>query len=98
MEHEHVYDKDGKQICCTQEEKINKIADVAIEKEHQEAGESAIDDHDNLEDEHSDDDGHNHSSGEQTIFQMFSPPIVSFVLSEPICLFAQLPVFRWLLF
>ena len=80
MEHEHVYDKDGKQICCTQEEKINKIADVAIEKEHQEAGESAIDDHDNLEDEHSDDDGHNHSSGEQTIFQMFSPPIVSFVL------------------
>ncbi len=80
MEHEHVYDKDGKQICCTQEEKINKIADVAIEKEHQEAGESAIDDHDNHEDQHSDDDGHSHSSGEQTIFQMFSPPIVSFVL------------------
>ena len=80
MEHEHIYDKDGKQICCTQEEKINKIADVAIKKEHQEAVDSAIDDHDNHEDEHSDDDGHNHSSGEQTIFQMFSPPIVSFVL------------------
>ena len=80
MEHEHIYDKDDKQICCTQEEKINKIADVAIKKEHQEAVDSAIDDHDNHEDEHSDDDGHNHSSGEQTIFQMFSPPIVSFVL------------------
>ena len=80
MEHEHIYDKDGKQICCTQEEKINKIADVAIKEEHQEAVDSAIDDHDNHEDEHSDDDGHNHSSGEQTIFQMFSPPIVSFVL------------------
>ena len=80
MEHEHIYDKDGKQICCTQEEKINKIADVAIKREHQEAVDSAIDDHDNHEDEHSDDDGHNHSSGEQTIFQMFSPPILSFVL------------------
>ena len=80
MEHEHIYDKDGKQICCTQEEKINKIADVAIKKEHQEAVDSAIDDHDNHEDEHSDDDGHNHSSGEQTIFQIFSPPILSFVL------------------
>ena len=80
MEHEHIYDKDGNQICCTQEEKINKIADVAIKKGHQEAGDSAIDDHDNHEDEHSNDDGHNHSSGEQTIFQMFSPPIVSFVL------------------
>ena len=21
MEHKHIYDKDGKQICCTQEEK-----------------------------------------------------------------------------
>ena len=80
MEHEHIYDKDGKQICCTQEEKINKIADVAIKEEHQEAVDSAIDDHDNHEDEHSDDDGHNHSSGEQTIFQIFSPPILSFVL------------------
>ena len=80
MEHEHIYDKDGKQICCTQEEKINKIADVAIKKEHQEAVDSAIDDHDNHEDEHSDNDEHNHSSGEQTIFQIFSPPILSFVL------------------
>ena len=80
MEHEHIYDKDGNQICCTQEEKINKIADVAVKKGHQETGDSVIDDHDNHEDEHFDDDGHNHSSGEQTIFQMFSPPIVSFVL------------------
>ena len=26
MEHKHIYDKDGKQICCTQEEKIYRNA------------------------------------------------------------------------
>ncbi len=27
MEHKHIYDKDGKQLCCTQEEKINQLAE-----------------------------------------------------------------------
>ena len=28
MEHQHIYDKDGKQLCCTLEEKINKKAEA----------------------------------------------------------------------
>src|SRR5690606_26682669 len=28
MEHKHIYDKDGKQLCCTQEEKIYTNAGV----------------------------------------------------------------------
>lgn len=27
MEHKHIYDKDGKQLCCTQEEKINQLTE-----------------------------------------------------------------------
>jgi Cd2+/Zn2+-exporting ATPase len=39
MEHKHIYDKDGKQLCCTQEEKINQLAEKHSENpeedEHQ---------------------------------------------------------------
>ena len=36
MEHKHIYDKDGKQLCCTQEEKINQLAEKhSVEDEHQ---------------------------------------------------------------
>ena len=31
MEHKHIYDKQGKQICCTLEEKINKKIEKAKE-------------------------------------------------------------------
>lgn len=33
MTHHHIYDKDGKQLCCTQEEKINKVADAHLKHE-----------------------------------------------------------------
>jgi Cd2+/Zn2+-exporting ATPase len=76
MAHQHIYDKDGKQLCCTQEEKIyakagaNKIL-------HPEHSESDGHDHDH---EHADDDGHDHGNSDQTTMQMFTPPIISFIL------------------
>ncbi|WP_233702006.1 heavy metal translocating P-type ATPase [Kaistella palustris] len=39
MKHTHIYDKDGRQICCTEEEKINKTAD---EKLIQKLGKEAV--------------------------------------------------------
>jgi len=36
MTHKHVYDKEGKQLCCTQEEKINQLAEEhSVEEVHQ---------------------------------------------------------------
>ncbi len=87
--HQHTYDAQGKMICCTQEEKINYVANKQIKKEHKEAGCCSTDvpvvkhakgdghDHD---DEHGDDDGHDHSSSTQTTFQMFLSPIISLAL------------------
>ena len=34
MQHIHKYDAQGKQLCCTQEEKINLIANKQLKKEH----------------------------------------------------------------
>ena len=69
MTHHHKYDANGKQLCCTLEEKINHKTDK------QTGCCSAHNDH-----EHSDDDGHDHSGGNQTMMQMFLPAIISFVL------------------
>jgi Zn2+/Cd2+-exporting ATPase len=77
MEHKHIYDKDGKQICCNQEEKIytNAGAKKLLKNDH-----SDHDGHDHAE-EHSDDDGHDHSGGEsQSTFRLFLPAIISFSL------------------
>ncbi len=90
MEHEHIYDKDGKQLCCTQEEKIYQQADAtdiligsnSKSDSHIHEGHKH-DDHKghNHEEEHSDDDRHDHSGGEnQSIFQLFLPAIISFSL------------------
>lgn len=70
MTHQHKYDTDGKQLCCTLEEKINK-------KTNKSSGCcSTHDDHN-----HSDDDGHNHEHDpNQSMFKMFLPAIISFVL------------------
>jgi Cd2+/Zn2+-exporting ATPase len=36
MTHKHIYDKEGKQLCCTQEEKINQLAEEhSVEEVHQ---------------------------------------------------------------
>lgn len=68
--HIHKYDKNGKQLCCTLEEKINHKTD-------QQTGCCATD---NVVEEHSDHDGHNHSSSSDSTFKMFLPAIISLVL------------------
>lgn len=72
MTHHHIYDKDGKQLCCTQEEKINKLADAHMKDEWSCCSTD--------ENSHWDDDGHDHSGGNQSTFFMFLPSIISFFL------------------
>lgn len=75
MEHKHIYDAQGKQICCVQEEKIYAQAGA---KELLKTGHSDDDGHD--PNEHADDDGHDHSGGNSSTFQMFIPAVVSLAL------------------
>lgn len=83
MEHKHKYDKDGKQICCTQTEKVYvKAGAKELLKGH-----SANDGHnhshskdDGHDHGHSDDDGHDHSNIEGGPFKMFLPSIISLVM------------------
>ncbi|PXY44122.1 heavy metal translocating P-type ATPase [Flavobacterium hydrophilum] len=70
MEHQHTYDENGKQLCCTLEEKTNQ-------KTNKHAGCCCTD---NEPQNHSDDDGDDHSAGNKTTFQLFFPAIISFVL------------------
>ncbi len=67
-QHHHKYDANGKQLCCTLEEKINRITD-------NQAGCCTVD----YKSEHADDDGHDHSGDDRTTFQMFLPAIISFI-------------------
>ncbi len=78
MEHKHTYDAQGKQLCCTQEEKINAVANKQLKKEHKEIGCCATDEP--KKEEHGDDDGHGHSNGSNSTFKMFIPAIISLVL------------------
>lgn len=83
MEHKHTYDKNGKQLCCTQEEKINFVVDKQLKKEHKEVGCCATDEpvfNQVKTDEHTDEDGHDHSSGNDSTFKMFLPAIISLIL------------------
>lgn len=75
MKHIHKYDKNGKRLCCTQQEKIytNAGAKDLIKDNH-----SPEDGHNH--NEHSDDDGHNHASGNVRTFKMFLPSVFSLVL------------------
>ena len=75
MQHQHTYDQDGKQLCCTLEEKIYTKAGA---KELLKDGHTEGDGHDH--EEHGDDDGHDHSSSSESTFQMFLKPIISLVL------------------
>ena len=73
--HKHKYDINGKQLCCTQTEKIYTNAGAtALLKD----GHSKDDGHNH--EEHVDDDGHDHSTGNDSTFKMFLPSIISFVL------------------
>ena len=69
--HKHKFDANGKQLCCTLEEKINSKTD-------KQSGCCTVD----YKSEHSDDDGHDHdhSGGNESTFKMFLPAIISFVL------------------
>ena len=83
MEHKHTYDKSGKQLCCTQEEKINFVADKQLKKENKEVGCCATDEpvfYQVKTDEHIDEDGHDHSSGNDSTLKMFLPAIISLIL------------------
>ncbi len=73
-QHIHIYDKDGKQLCCTLEERIYTNAGA---KELLKDGHTEGDGHDH---DHNDEDGHDHSGGSDNTFQLFLLPIISFVL------------------
>lgn len=83
MEHKHKYDKDGKQICCTQTEKVYvKAGAKELLKGHSENdghnhAHTKDDGHNHA---HSDDDGHDHSNVEGVPFKMFLPSIISLVM------------------
>ena len=79
MKHQHQYDAQGKQVCCTEEEKIytNAGAEKLMEekKVHDHSSDHTHDDHD-----HDDHDGHNHSNIEGSRWKMFLPSIISLSL------------------
>ena len=75
MEHKHTYDAKGKQLCCTQQEKIytNAGASSLLEDGH-----SKKDGHNHSE--HSDDDEHDHSKCNDSVVKMFLPAVISLCL------------------
>lgn len=78
--HNHTYDAQGRMTCCSQEEKINKIANTSLMKKAK-MKDSCCDTDDDHKDEHSDDgDEHDHGSESQSTLQMFLPAIISLVL------------------
>lgn len=74
MLHVHTYDKDGKQLCCTQEEKIYSKAGAS---ELLSTGHAEDDEHDHG---HEEDDGNDHSSTSDGLIKMFLPAFISLVL------------------
>jgi len=77
MEHKHIYDAEGNQLCCTQEEKINAVVNQELKKEHKEIVCCSTDEPSH--DEH-DDEGHNHTGGDESTYKMYFPSIISFIL------------------
>lgn len=73
MKHAHSYDAQGKQLCCTEEEKLMLEANSLIKAEKVKDSCCATDDHDshNNHDEHADDDGHDHSIASGSSASMF---------------------------
>jgi Zn2+/Cd2+-exporting ATPase len=75
MEHTHSYDAQGKQLCCTEEEKINNQVDTLIKNKPKKDNCCATDDHY----EYTDNDGHDHSGGSDSTIKMFVWPFISLV-------------------
>lgn len=75
MTHKHKYDAQGKQLCCTQQEKIynNAGASALLNEEH-----SKDNGHNRVE--HTEHDGHDHSSSNDSTIKMFLPSVISLVL------------------
>lgn len=73
MQHQHIYDKDGKQLCCTQEEKIyTKAGAISLIKEEHH-------DHDGHDHDHEESEDHDHSQEKgQSVWQQYLPAIISF--------------------
>jgi Cd2+/Zn2+-exporting ATPase len=70
MTHQHKYDANGKQLCCTLEEKINHKTDNDT---------TCCSSHSELEN-HSDDEDHDHSNGSDSFFTLFLPAVIAFCL------------------
>lgn len=66
MEHQHIYDKDGKQLCCTLEEKIYTNANAQ----------------NLLKEQHSDNDGHEHDHSHEGhgAWRQYLPAIISLTM------------------
>ncbi len=93
MKHQHTYDKHGKQLCCTEEKKINALADQRLRTTLGDnaccAADSALDlsggrqaekhGHQTV-DEHNADDGHVHDAEGKSAFQLFLPAGISFII------------------
>jgi len=75
MEHKHTYDAKGKQLCCSQQEKIYTNAGASSLLED---GNSKKDGHNHSE--HSDEDGHDHSKSNDSVVKMFLPAMLSLCL------------------
>jgi Zn2+/Cd2+-exporting ATPase len=73
--HIHTYDEHGHMTCCSEEEKIYKIAETSIKNS---VKKNACCSSDHTEDEHAH--GHNHSEASTSSFKVFLPAIVSLVL------------------
>jgi Zn2+/Cd2+-exporting ATPase len=74
--HPHTYDAQGRLTCCTLEDKIYIKAgakDIIYPNQEKEPHQH----------EHSDDDGHDHPSGNESTFKMFLPAIISLVVLLP---------------
>src|SRR5690606_29661704 len=93
MEHRQKYDKDGKQNCCTEEGKINAVADRRLTQELGDKACCAVDAKVNPSKmknsekvghkpggKHTDDDGHDHSAQGKSTFQLFLPEMISFLI------------------
>ena len=78
MLHQHKYDAQGKQLCCTQEEKIYTQAGAKALLHEDDCCSAQKHNHE----DHSDDDGHDHahSGGTDSILKMFLPAVISLIL------------------
>lgn len=75
MKHLHQFDKQGKQLCCTQEEKINAVVNQQLMNEHKQVACCVTESP--TKEKHGDDDGHDHSSGYKSSIFMFLPSVIS---------------------